>query len=282
MWFVGNRLGRMLCVVCGGLVLVGPSPSQARQGVETAAHSLQGQRSRRPDRPSTRKQARKALAAAGRLARIPRGTDSAERNRLLERACEAFGEVARRFAGQSEIVAEASFRQGQVLGRLARSEEALAAFESAASSKAFAARALLESGHLLRREKRYPDAAVCYGRAVENKGGRYSDQARLWLGKTLVHLGRVPDARRTWHALGSDTTADSGTRIRAFDELAMSYVREKRIAEAKRVLQDAESTLAAEISGEDKNAERLRGRFNRMRAHKSIAKAEAKATREKR
>ena len=229
------------------------------------------------------KEARKALAAAGRLARVPKGSDSRARTERLEKAYAAFANVERRFPASPTAVAEAAFRQGQVLGRLARTKDALAAFErsAASDSKGFGARALLESGHLQRRQKLYPDAAISYRRAIGQKGGRYSDRARLWLGKTLVRLGRIPDARTEWQELGVDTKADAYVRIQAFDDLAMSYVREKRIGEAKRVIEDAEDALASEVSGESKSAKALRGSLSRMRAKKSIAKRE-KTSRAKR
>lgn len=223
--------------------------------------------------------ARKELAAAGKLTRVPRGTSISQRAELLERATRAYFEVEQRYSRVPAIVAEAAFRQGQVLGRVGKSAEAIRAFQRAAErdADAFGARALLEAGHVQRRDKMYTDAAAMYRRAVERRGGRYSDRARLWLGKTLARLGRVPDARREWRSLGTDAKADGYVRIQAFDELAMSFVREKSYAEAERVIREAADALAAETSGESKKAKALRGSLGRMRCKKSLTKAKARA-----
>ncbi|MAE76118.1 MAG: hypothetical protein CMJ85_04510 [Planctomycetes bacterium] len=224
------------------------------------------------------KEARTALAAAGRLSRVRQGSSVVERQKILEKAQAAFAKVARKFASQDAVVGEAAFRRGQLLGRLGRINEALAAFRRAGdkAKAGFGTRARLEAGHVQRREKLYPDALESY-RLAATAGGAYGNRARLWIGKTLINLGRVPDARREWQALGTDRTMDAYLRIQAFDDLAMSYVKEKKIGAAKRVIADAEDALSSETAGEDKRARVLRKKLGRMRARKSIAKAAERA-----
>ncbi len=274
-------VGRHVVCLTACLMLAGLSVGQ--RGVRQPAGQTDAMRSaKRSDGTKSEKRkraaARKELAAAGKLARVPRGTPTVDRARRLEQALRGFEAIERRYTSTPSVAAMAAFREGEVLRRLRRVDDAVAAFERAArvDSEGIAARALVEAGHALRRAKQPSDALVRYRASVAKRGGRYSDTARLWVAKTLASLGRIPDAQRGLRELGGDTHADARTRIRAFDDLAMSYVKSKDLDQAKGVIRLAEESLAAETSADTRKSKGLRRSLEHMRARKSIAKLEAK------
>ncbi len=257
-------------------------------------------------KPSPAKEARAALVAAGKLTRVPKGSSKKARLDAKARAVEAYTQVEARFVEQAPIVALARFRRGQLLGRMGQEEQALRAYRGALSADraGIGARAMLEAGHLERRIKRYSQALGFYRESasmaqpkpearsevpgskpessassgVQAKASaanlRYGSEARLWIGVTLSSLGRVPDARKCWSDLAAEPARDARLRIKAFDRLAMSYMADKQEEEAKKVLADADESLAAACDGKSKTAQSLRRSLNRMRARKALAKAE--------
>jgi len=252
---------------------------------------------------SPAKAARAAMTAAGKLARTPKGASKKEKLAAKARAVEAYADLETRYATHAGIVAEARFRKGQILGRMGQEEQALRAYRGALSADAnkIGARAMLEAGHLERRLKRYSEALGFYresaalgqpakaGSARSGKGKgkatvgatpssynrRYGSQARLWTGVVLSRLGRVPDARKCWASLAALAGLDARLRIKAFDRLAMSYLGDKREDEARKILADADESLAAACEGKTKKAQSLRRSLDRMRSRKALAKAEA-------
>mgnify|MGYP002713145359 CR=1 FL=1 len=262
-----------------GLCVVGTLPAQAR------------------DQPTSAKEARTALVAAGKLAKTPKGASKKEKLAAKVRAVEAYAQLESRYATRESIVAEARFRRAQLLGRMGQEDQALRAYRGAltADTRGIGARAMLEAGHLERRLKRYSEALGFYREAAglaqpasktkapAEKGKkarartanqRYGSEARIWIGVTLVKLGRLPDARSCWMALASESTQEPRLRIKAFDRLAMSYVAEKNEEQARKVLADADRSLAAACEGKSKQAQALQRSLVRMRARKALAKAE--------
>ena len=210
------------------------------------------------------------------LGRAPRGTGTVERVRMLERAVAAFARIERDYEAHREIVAEASFRRGQMLGRLGRPDEAQQAFERSAglSGKRWAARALYEAGNAQRRSKRWTKALACYRKAMSAQDVRYATKAWLAVGKALLRLGRVPEARAELEKLAKDPGRDAFERVRAFDELASTYLSEKRLDLAREVLAQADAALTAQSAGEDKRSASLRRSLQRMRSRKKLARIE--------
>lgn len=256
---------------------------------------------------SPAKAARAAMTAAGKLGRTPKGASKKEKLAARARAVEAYADLETRYATHAGIVAEARFRKGQILGRMGQEEQALRAYRGALSADAskIGARAMLEAGHLERRLKRYSEALGFYresaalgkpAKARSAKSGkgkatvgatpspsnrRYGSEARLWTGVVLSRLGRVPDARKCWASLAALAGLDARLRIKAFDRLAMSYLGDKKEDEARKILADADESLAAACEGKTKKAQSLRRSLDRMRSRKALAKAEA-ARQEKR
>jgi tetratricopeptide (TPR) repeat protein len=269
-----GRFGLVLAVLAG--LLIG-STSLPAQGGDPEREQVEEPEEEAPPPAKAPKEARAALSAAAKLRQVPKEADGTARSEALEKALAAYAEVERRFSNSPVAVAEAAFRRGEILYRLTRNREAVAAFEQSARTEpvTFGARALLEAGHVLRRQKLISEAIDSYRRGSKTGDGRYADRARLWLGKALVEAGRVPEARREWQEMGGDAKADARVRIQAFDELAMSYVRDKQVDQAQKILAEAEEALRTETTGEGKEAVALKQSLEKMRARKSLAKAAA-------
>ncbi|MEZ5990164.1 MAG: tetratricopeptide repeat protein [Planctomycetota bacterium] len=238
-------------------------------------------------RAEARKAAKAALKQASALGRVPRAVKGDERRNRLEQAVAAYATVMARYAEQADLAAEAGFRQGQLLGRLTRYDEARRAYRQASRTDAgrFGARALYEAGNLERRLKRYDEALACYREAaafaqagpgaapVTKDNARYATRARLWTGVALESLGRKPEAREAWTALGRDEAADPGVRIQAFDRMARSYLAEDAPDQARAVLDDADARIGPLCRGETKAEVDLRRRLASMSARKALARA---------
>jgi len=254
-------------------------------------------------KPSSAKAARAALVAAGKLTKTPKGASKKARLVANARAVEAFAELENRYATQESIVAQARFRRAKILGRMGQEEQALRAYRGALTADAagIGARSMLEAGHLERRLKRYSEALGFYRESAEllpakparrasgkttgkttgkikskkpAPNQRYASEARIWIGVTLAKLGRVPDARRCWTTLAAESMQEPKLRVKAFDRLAMSYLADKNEDDAKKVLADADQSLAAACEGNSKTAQSLQRSLSRMRARKALAKAQ--------
>ena len=261
-------------------------PAQAKQASDNkqasdktqSALEKHGSNKKQSKKPQLRGKARKALAAAAKLARVPRGSEAEFRRKAFDSAIAAYEACADRFPKNSLLVAESQFRRAQILSKLQRSRDACDAYERAAEAdaKTFGARAWLEKAHVERRDKRFSEALKSYRRAIQLPGERYNGLARLWVGKTLMSLGRAADARSSFTQLAEDATVAPSLRLRAYDELAMVWVRERDADAAERVIRQAESTLAGEAAGESKAAKGLRRRLERMRSRRSLSKLRAR------
>lgn len=223
------------------------------------------------------KRGKKALAAAAKLADVPAGTEYEQRQQAIEKAIEAYAACVEAHAAVPPIVAEAEFRRGQLFAKLQQVEPACAAFERAASlhAEVFGARAWLEKAHTERRAKRYADALESYRRASGLAGANYAGQAKLWVGKTLVTLGRLPDARAAFVELARDAKADAKLRVQAYDEAAMTWIRDRNAAATAKLHDEVETTFATEVAGDSKAAIALKRSIERMRSKKSLERMRA-------
>ena len=223
--------------------------------------------------------ARRELVEAGKIGRAPRGTKTVERVRRLEEAAKAYATVESKYAEHPLIVAEAAFRRGQMLGRLGRPDEAQGAFERSAGlgKQLWAARSHYELGNAWRRSKRWTKALDSYRKGSAAADKKYATKCWLYVGKSLLVLGRVPEAREELGKLARDSKADAFERVRAFDEIASSYLAEKRFEPARKLLTEVEEALAELCKGADKRAVRLTKSIERMRSRKKLARLDAEA-----
>lgn len=161
-----SRFASTLLAFCAAVMFVS-SLALGRSPAPSGAHAIACQDERPKQAPRLRGEARKALAAAAKLARVPKGSDQSVRTAAMERALGAFEACAERFAKQALVVAEVRFRRGKLLARIGKTDEACASFARSATlaPASFGARALLEKAHVERRAKRYADALSSYRKA---------------------------------------------------------------------------------------------------------------------
>jgi len=150
-----------------------------------------------------------ALHSAGALKKHSYALEGEEREAGLLRAAAAYGVVADSEAFGTLDRVEGAFRAGEIYRARGKVQEARTRFAQAVllgetvavpSVREFAARALLEEAHQLRREGELGRALEVY-KAVRS---RFEDchrpctHAVTWAGKILLKEGRVNEARRTF------------------------------------------------------------------------------------
>ncbi len=274
-------LGLAVTLIC----LAGLSPALSAQASDGKQEVSQAKPVSKEEAKKSKKEreldrgARRELVAAGKIGRVPRGTKTVERVRSLEEAVKAFAAVESKYAEHPSIVAEAAFRRGQVLGRLGRPAEAQEAFERSAGlgKQRWAARAHFELGNAWRRSKRWTKALDSYRKGSAAADRKYASKCRLYVGKALLVLGRIPEARKQLGELARDPKVDAFERVRAFDEMASSFLAERRFEPARALLKEVEQALADLCQGADKRAVRLTKSIKRMRSRKKLAKIDAES-----
>jgi len=261
-------------MILAGLVFSGVVPGQKKRDVERVdPGTKQAEPSKRPVKKPVLILARRELTKAGKIARVPRAAKADERRRKWAEALAAYETITKHYSELPEIVGEAWFRHGQLLGRMGRGDDSVASFRKAvaASPTTIGGRALYEAGNVERRRKRYTAALALYRECAGGKDKKYGNRARLWLASTLDKLGRLPDARSEWKAIAYDEAVDVFVRIRSFDALAASYLNRSQLDEARAVLVDADDKLSAAAHGDSKRAQQVRRRLERMRSRKRLA-----------
>lgn len=206
-----------------------------------------------------------------------------QRMRLRRLAAEGFRAVRIYFPEERELAAEASFRAACEFVYAGLEADALAEFEGLAelsAPPAWRCRAALELGHLHRRRGRHAAALDAYLRAASTDGAARSwrDDASLWAGKTHAAIGEVQQAQRLF-AWMTEHTADVFTRIRAFDEWALTFVAADDLEGAAGVLarcRDATRAVASEVT---ERGERVRRKLADMRCITELERAVARRRR---
>lgn len=197
-----------------------------------------------------------------------------EREFWRDLAIEAYQAVRVHHPEEVSIGAEAAFRAGELLRTDGRTAEAAAEFESAARlgrGGPFECRALIERGHLARRDGE-PRRALDYYHDVVAKrtaGARQRDDAWYWIGRMQRDLGRFDDAFRAWKTVahGNGDTLD---RIVAFDWWACTLLERQDPNGAAGVLHDCSIRMREAALEETRNGERVRRALERMRARSRL------------
>jgi hypothetical protein len=172
--------------------------------------------------------ARAQLDHARRLKRTLLEREGDDRAFWRALAVEAYRAVRAFHPEAPAVGAEAAFRAAELLRAAGDDEPALRELAEArrlGGGTPFAARALLESGHIHRRAGRSRPALDAYlavagdARATQ----QHRDDAWIWAGQVWQAEGRGDDARRAWMGVAEDG-ADPLDRILAFDLIASSWL----------------------------------------------------------
>ncbi|MDG2148691.1 MAG: tetratricopeptide repeat protein [Planctomycetota bacterium] len=198
----------------------------------------------------------KALHAAAALKKRAYDFDGEERESGLVRAAAAYGVVAD--SGHYGVLerVEGAFRAGEIYRARERLDEARQRFEQAVrlgevvvepAVRGYAARALLELAHQLRREGRLDEALDEYG-AVRNRFGdcpRPSTHALTWSGKIQLKQGRVEEARASFLDFEPFVPDYQMQAVRNIDDLTAALVLEGEVEQAHEVVALLEAALSS-------------------------------------
>jgi tetratricopeptide (TPR) repeat protein len=198
------------------------------------------------------------------------GTEGEARERARAEAVAAFRAVRAYFPRARRSGAEAAFRAGELLRAAGRSSDAREEFAEAArlgEGTPFGARAVLQLGHLARHAGDGEGALALYGSLEVDRSAsqRVRASATLWSGRVHAEAGRADAARRCWRrvAIGAEHELD---RVRAYDELALSWIERGDLEAAAAVLQECRDALADRALEQSARGARLRGAVSRMRS----------------
>lgn len=234
----------------------------------------------RMDRPAAQ------LAHARRMKRVMfarRGEDRAFWRTLT---VEAYRAVRHFHPDASELGAEAAFRAGELLRAGQAFDQALEEFRVARDlgrGTPFVARAGLEAGHVQRRVGR-PRQALDHYLAVAGDASaepRHRDEAWLWAGRVWSAQGRADDARRAWRGV-AEGDGDPLDRIRAYDELGLSWIREGDLERAAALARECAGALADAALEETELGRRTRSALLSLRTAAELeerARADASSRR---
>ena len=202
--------------------------------------------------------AKSDLKKADELRRAIRGKGE-ERRAALEKAAAAYAAVLSGFPDAKEEVAMAAFRLGELKRSLGKSDEACEAFAkvvASGGSRRLAGRAILETGHIHRRAKELGKALESYRKAAtefsDETGSR--DDSLYWIGVIHEQNKDYAKSREAWQAV-ADRGVDPLDRVRAFDRIALSHIKEGNRTEAHAAVEQAKSALH-EIAADPRRAAR--------------------------
>lgn len=257
-----------------GLLPGAPWPCAAPQDAAPAVPVRQARKQAVKDEAPN---AKADLAAADRARRAVK-SEGAERRRALEAVAKAYEAVVLQYPEAKAEGAMASFRLGEIRRTLGDFEGALEAFEKAASAQGdrrLQARALYETAQTLRRRKELGKAMAAYRRVVlevpEEAATR--DDALAWIGVLHERSGEHAKAREAWQAV-ADRGQDPLDRVRAFDRMALSHVKEGNRELAAETVERARAALLDAASEPSSRGARVKKALERMRAVRALEPAD--------
>lgn len=220
------------------------------------------------------------LGHARRLKRKMADKEGDELASWRRRAAEAYRAVRLFHPEARAACVEASFRAGEILRAAGDDPGALAEFRWVLEHDGesdFRARARLEIGHLHRRAARWREALAAYldAAADPRAGAARVEDAWSWAGTAWKALGRVEEARDAWRRVAERGT-DADLRIRAYDELGLSYVETDELEGAAGVLDRCLCALSEKALEETEEGERVRNALLRMRLVDELPRAIAR------
>jgi len=232
-----------------------------------------------PPRDATPKleNAQAELDRADGLRSAMRGKEGDARTAARKSAVEAYRAVREHWSGEAKVCAEASFRAGELLRSANEAGAALAEFQVArerGKDSPYRVRAALEIGHIHRRARESDQALAAYesvlADAAATPGQR--DDASYWEGNVYAAAKRVDDARRAWQRV-ADGGEDPLDRIRAWDEIAGSYVDAGDFEAAAGVLERCREANAEASAEETRLGDRVRRALASMRSADDLQRA---------
>lgn len=218
-----------------------------------------------------------------------KGADLARRNirgrgdarrALVVNAVAAYDAVLQFFPDAKEDCAMAWFRLGELNRSLGEPEAARAAFAKVVSlgvDRNLSARALYETAHLHRRAKELEKAIQAYRRVATEFADETStrDDSLYWIGMIHSQAREFGKAREAWRAV-ADRGADAMDRVRAFDRIAGTYIKENKPAEASHIIEEAKTALHESASEPTSKGARVKKAIESMSCIRALERLEEK------
>jgi tetratricopeptide (TPR) repeat protein len=240
---------------------VAPAIGKGADGGDDAARSKKGE---------------EALADAARIKRSAAGKKDAEKLELMNKAAATYEQVAKEFAADADVAAEASFRAGEIYRTVKRIEDAGRCFNSAATSKTtpeWSARGWLELGHIARRLHKYDEAFKTYGRVLEVAPQQRSQSvdALTWQGRVLIEQKQEAEGHALLLSIGARFPDFPVDDIRNVDDVAVDWIRAGRIDEASKLVLDCVERHGKPNDQGKEPGEAVRRALDHMKARELLA-----------
>jgi len=195
-----------------------------------------------------------------------------------EEAVQAWRAVRKHHPRARAAIAEAAFRRGELLRVMEEPGASRGAFqealEFAPADSAWRVRALLELGHLARREGEWEKALVAYRRARETRGAdrRHRNTAREWITKVQLKRdawGAAEAAARDWRQHAASLVEE----VRAEDRRLEALIGQRRLIQARHELEGLRERMAEHARRPTDEAEAIATALDDMRAPTLLRRA---------
>ncbi len=172
--------------------------------------------------------------------------------------------------------AQASFRAGEIyrtLGMVQKAESSFLRTLEFERKGEFAARSLVEVGHIARRAKDYPAAIVRYERVLTECPDVRDEcaDAVTWIGKVLLKMKDKEKGRRKLLAFEKQFPEFPVAAIRNIDLAAQSLIKEERFDEAAAMVEDCVKRFEAKIGSDPKEDKKVEKALSKMKAAERLA-----------
>jgi tetratricopeptide (TPR) repeat protein len=223
---------------------------------------------------------RAALSNASAAKRAAQALEDEERGRAMLAVVAQYDAIAEGDVYAVPERTEAAFRAGEILRTLKRVDEADTRFtravalgEAVEDARGFAARALLERAHILRRADDVEAALALYAEV----GRRFADQRRsaahalTWTGKLLLRNGKLEQGAETLQGFADAFPEYATEAVRNADLVAVSWWEAGDEPAARATVAWIEGRMEPLLGEGGRQAELVRQALERMRVTSLLA-----------
>ncbi|MBI3818675.1 MAG: tetratricopeptide repeat protein [Planctomycetes bacterium] len=223
--------------------------------------------------------AKQQLKKADELRRAIHGKAEARRDLTLK-AVAAYNAVNDYFPDAKQEGSMGLFRVGELKRTLGLTDEARDAFAKVVAQspeRKLAARALFETAHLYRRAKELGKAMDTYRKVAADFADETAtrDDSLYWIGMMHVQNKEYAKARESFKAV-ADRGVDPLDRIRAFDKIASTYIKENNRDLASKAIEESKSALHESASEPSSRGARVRKALERMSSIRALERLDEK------
>ncbi|MCP4092226.1 MAG: hypothetical protein GY747_02165 [Planctomycetes bacterium] len=215
------------------------------------------------------------LSVASKIYESSKGRKGPRRLQILHEAIEAYERVNQLWPSTHAECALAAFRRGEIHRALDEVGEARGAFEEVLevtkSNPDLHVRALLELGHMDRREERWRDCVLRYQQAVKHSGAslRFQNDAREWIVKvhlsTMAWTSAVREAER-WLEFCEGPLEE----VQALDLQLRALIGARELRLAREQLLDLQGRMAVLAEAPTAEGRRIAKALEQMKAPKAL------------